>query len=130
MQIQTHTDNHIHGDETLRGYVREAVEHAMARYEDRITRVEVFLAEEHSPDKFHGDDDKRCIMEVRLRGLKPMSVRHHDATVRDAFEGAATKLQHLIEKTLGRLDHRHQTVYLNDELIDAELSDAEPSFEA
>ena len=116
MQIQTHTDNHIHGDETLRGYVSEAVQNAMARYEDRITRVEVFLAEEHSPDKFHGDDDKRCVMEVRLRGLKPMSVRHHDSTVRDAFEGAAIKLQHLIEKTLGRLNHRHEAVQPDIEL--------------
>ena len=108
MQVQTHTDNHINGDETLRGYVCEAVEHALARYEDRITRVEVFLADEHSPDKSRGEDDKRCVMEVRLRGLKPMSVRNHDTTVRESFEGAAVKLQHLIEKSLGRLDHRHE----------------------
>lgn len=117
MQIQIHTDNHINGDETLRGYVCEAVEHAMSRYEDRITRVEVFLAEEHSRDKFHGDDDKRCVMEVRLRGLKPMSVRHYDETVRESYEGASIKLQNLIEKSLGRLDHRHENVHHGAELI-------------
>lgn len=110
MQIQTHTDNHINGDETLRGYVEEAVIHSLGRYEDRITRVEVFLAKEHNQDKFQGDDDKRCVMEVRMRGLKPMSVRHYDSTVRESFEGAAVKLQHLIEKTIGRLDHRHVSV--------------------
>ena len=116
MQIQTHTDNHIHGDQTLRGYVEEAVEHALGRFEDRITRVEVFLAEEHSQDKFHGDDDKRCVMEVRMGGLNPMSVRHHDSTVRESFEGAAAKMQHLIEKTIGKRDHRHDSVEYDAEI--------------
>lgn len=129
MQIHIHTDNHINGDETLRGYVEEAVEHAMARYEDRITRVEVFLAEEHSQDKFHGDDDKRCVMEARMRGLKPVSVRHHDSSVRESFEGAATKLQNLIEKTLGRLDHRYESAYYVDEVSHDEASVTEPLVE-
>jgi ribosome-associated translation inhibitor RaiA len=129
VQIQIHTDNHINGDQTLRGYVEEAVEHAMARYEDRITRVEVFLAEEHSQDKFHGDDDKRCVMEVRMRGLKPMSVRHHDSTVKESFEGAATKLQSLIEKTLGRLDNRHAAAHYVAEVNPTETSSAELAFE-
>ena len=129
MQIHVHTDNHINGDETLRGYVEEAVEHAMARYEDRITRVEVFLAEEHSQDKFHGDADKRCVMEVRMRGLKPVSVRHHDTTVRESYEGAATKLQNLIEKTLGRRDHRHESAYYVDEVSFGDAGVTEHSFE-
>ncbi|EMI52083.1 MULTISPECIES: HPF/RaiA family ribosome-associated protein [Rhodopirellula] len=123
MQIQTHTDNHIQGDETLHAHVQESVEHALGRYEDRITRVEVFLAEEHSRDKHVGhneDNDKRCVMEVRLRGLKPMSVRHHDTTVKDAFEGAANKLLHLVEKTIGRLEHRHEPAMINAETADAE----------
>lgn len=111
MQIQTHTDNHIQGDETLYAHVQESVEHALGRYEDRITRVEVFLAEEYARDKHigHNDaDDKRCVIEVRLRGLKPLSVRHHDDTVREAYENAAQKMRHLVEKTIGRLEHRHE----------------------
>ncbi|TWT75376.1 HPF/RaiA family ribosome-associated protein [Allorhodopirellula solitaria] len=110
MQIQTHTDNHIQGGEALYAHVQESVEHALERYERRITRVEVFLAEEHAHDKHVGhneDFDKRCVMEARLRGLKPISVRHHSTTVRDAFEGAADKLRHLVEKTIGRLEQRH-----------------------
>ena len=109
MQILVHTDNHIQGDETLNAHVQEAVEHSLGRYEDRITRVEVFLADENSREKF-GENDKRCVIEARLRGLKPVSVRHHDATVRESFNGAAEKMLHLVEKTLGRLDHRHDAV--------------------
>ncbi|TWU10833.1 HPF/RaiA family ribosome-associated protein [Allorhodopirellula heiligendammensis] len=113
MQIQTHTDNHIRGGEALYAHVQESVENALERYEQRITRIEVFLAEEHAHDKHvgHNEDlDKRCVMEARLRGLKPISVRHHSTTVRDAFEGAADKLLHLVEKTIGRLDQRREQV--------------------
>lgn len=116
MKIQVHTDNHIQGDETLNGHVEEAVMHALGRYEDRITRVEVFLADENSRDKMR-EGDKRCVMEARLAGLKPISVRHHEDTVRESFEGAAQKLLHLVEKTIGRLDHRHENVHHGAELI-------------
>lgn len=120
MQIQTHTDNHIQGDEALYALVQESVEHALGRYEDRITRVEVFLAEEHARDKHIGhndDNDKRCVMEVRLRGLKPISVRHHGTTVRESYEGAGEKMQHLVEKTIGRLSQRHEGLPIDIETI-------------
>ncbi|QDV63235.1 MULTISPECIES: HPF/RaiA family ribosome-associated protein [Crateriforma] len=109
MQVLVHTDNHIQGDDRLTELVQESVTDTLERYQDRITRVEVFLADENSREKF-GDEDKRCVMEVRLRGRKPVSVRHHDATVKAAFHGAAEKMLHLLEKTLGRLDHRHDPV--------------------
>jgi len=109
MKILVHTDNHIQGDEILTEHVQEAVEHSLGRYDDRITRVEVFLADENSREKF-GEQDKRCVIEARLRGLKPISVRHHEATVRESFNGAAEKMLHLVEKTLGKLDHRHDPI--------------------
>lgn len=108
MQIQVHTDNHIQGDENLNAHVEESVMHCLGRFSDRITRVEVFLADENSRDKF-GDDDKRCVMEVRLGGMKPIAIRHHESSVKAAFDGAAEKMEHMLEKTLGKLhdDHHH-----------------------
>lgn len=116
MQIQTHTDNHIRGGEALHAHVQESVENALERYERRITRVEVFLAEEHAHDKHVGNNDdldKRCVMEAHVRGLKPISVRHHGTNVRDALEGAGSKLVRLVEKTLGRLEHRRDSARVN-----------------
>jgi ribosome-associated translation inhibitor RaiA len=67
----------------------------------QITRVEVHLSDENS-DK-GGDNDKRCLLEARLAGLRPVVVSHRAATLQQAIDGAAEKLERSIESTLGRL---------------------------
>ena len=62
MQIQVNTDRHIEGTAKLTDEVETIVQHALARYDNRITRVEVFLSDENSSQKF-GDSDKRCVIE-------------------------------------------------------------------
>jgi len=102
MQIQLNTDRNIEGHEALATRVSEEVESALKRFSDRITRVEVHLSDENS-DKKGGNDDMRCVMEVRLEGRQPVAVTHHAATLDQAIDGAADKLASLIESTLGRL---------------------------
>ena len=105
MQIQTHTDHNLSGGESLATSVRATVEDALSRFSAHITRVEVHLSDENA-DK-HGRNDKRCMMEARLEGHAPIAVTHHAATVGQAIDGAADRLVHLLEHTLGRLrDHR------------------------
>ena len=59
-----------------------------------------------------GDDDKRCVMEARLNGLRPITVTHRGATVDQAVSGAAHALERTIDSTLGRLhDHKGRTPY-------------------
>lgn len=104
MHIQVNTDRNIEGREELARRVKAIVEDALRRYSDRITRVEVHLSDENS-DK-GGEDDKRCMIEARLEGRSPTAVTHHAATVDQAVDGAADKLQRALERTLGRLrDH-------------------------
>ncbi len=102
MQIQINTDGNIEGHETLATQVSSAVESALSRLSDHITRVEVHLSDENS-DKKGGNDDMRCVMEARLEGRQPVAVTHHAATVNHAVDGAAGKLTRLIESTRGRL---------------------------
>ncbi len=101
MQIQVNTDRNIVGDESLAAHVRGVVEGALGRYSDHITRVEVHLADENSHKG--GPNDKRCVMEARLEGRKPVVATHEAATARQAVDGAAEKLLAVIESTLGRL---------------------------
>jgi len=101
MQIQVNTDHHINGHEALATSVRAMVESALSRFSDRITRVEVHLGDENG-DK-HGQNDKRCMMEARLQGRRPVAVTYQAATVEEAVDGAAGELTRLIENTLGRL---------------------------
>jgi hypothetical protein len=104
MQIKINTDHNIHGREKLADEVRSVVEGALVRFSDRITRVEVHLADESSHHK-SGKDDKRCMMEARLAGRQPTAVTHHAATLELAVEGAAAKLKRTVESTLGREEH-------------------------
>jgi hypothetical protein len=102
MQIQVHTDHNIHGSEKLADLVRAMVEATLSRHADRITRVEIHLADENGAKP--GQDDKRCMMEARLAGRHPTAVTHHAGTVELAVEGAAEKLMRSLDHTLARLD--------------------------
>ena len=101
MLIQVHTDNHIEGTEAFAAHVKGVVESALSNVGDRVTRVEVHLSDQNS-DK-GGQDDKRCVMEARLEGRKPTAVTHQAATLNEAVDGAADKLQRSLETTVEKL---------------------------
>lgn len=103
MLIQVNTDNHITGSEELTHEVQSVVARSLGRFGERITRVEVHLSDESSIAK-SGNADKRCAMEARLAGLKPMTASHQSASLEEAVEGAADKLEKMLRRTLGRLD--------------------------
>ncbi len=108
MQIQINADHNIQGYESLAAAVRSTVETALRRFSAHITRVEVHVGDENA--KKHGRDDKRCMMEARMERRPPVAVTHHAETIAQAIDGAAEKLVHVLEHTLGRLqDHRSHT---------------------
>jgi ribosome-associated translation inhibitor RaiA len=108
MKIQLNTDAHIHGTEALAAQVSTSIEEALEHFKEHITRVEVHLSDENSGK--HGQHDQRCMLEARLEGRKPVVVTDHAATLEKAVDGAAKKLAHLLESTLGRLhDHREKS---------------------
>jgi len=104
MHIQVNTDNNIEGREELATQVEAVVEEALSRFSRQITRVEVHLSDENSHKS--GQNDKRCMMEARLENRRPTAVTHQAATLDQAINGAADKLQRSIESTLGRLRDR------------------------
>lgn len=101
MQIQINTDHNIEGHEPLAARVSGVVESALSRFSSHVTRVEVHLSDENSHKS--GQNDKRCMMDARLEGHQPIAVTHQAATLEEAIDGAADKLNRLIESTLGRL---------------------------
>lgn len=105
MQVQINTDSNIEGHDELTQQVEAVIRDALDRFSERITRVEVHLSDENSNQKF-GIDDKRCLLEARLAGLRPTAVSHQAATLEQAVDGAAEKLKRSLESTLGRLGKR------------------------
>ena len=101
MKIQINVDRNIEGHEALAAQVSGAVQSALSRISEHITRVEVHLSDENS-NKKGGNDDMRCMMEARVEGRRPIAVTHRAATLDQAVDGAAEKLTRLIKSTLGR----------------------------
>jgi ribosome-associated translation inhibitor RaiA len=101
VQIQVTTDNHVNGGEELRQQATATVEATLTRFAHQITRVEVHIGDENSHKS--GGNDKRCVMEARLAGRQPVAVTHHAASIDEALDGAAERLERLLDSTLGRL---------------------------
>ncbi|CAN5598101.1 HPF/RaiA family ribosome-associated protein [soil metagenome] len=102
MQIQINTGHNIDGSETMVSATTDMVAHALRRFSDHITRLEVHVADENGPKG--GENDIRCTLEARLAGRQPIAVTHHAATIQVAVQGAARNLVSLIETTLGRTE--------------------------
>ena len=105
MLVRVNTDNNIVGSDKLSQDVEEIVTDVLGRFSDRLTRVEVHLADENSRAK-SGQDDKRCTMEARVAGRQPVAVTEQAPTLMQAVTGAAEKLEKTLDRTLERLDDR------------------------
>ena len=107
MKIQVNTDANVDGHERLVAHVSATVEHALARFKEHVTRVEVHLSDENAAKT--GPQDQRCLMEARLEGRQPVAVTEHAATQEQAVNGAVQKMQRLLDSTLGRLHAQRHT---------------------
>ncbi|MFO7614695.1 MAG: HPF/RaiA family ribosome-associated protein [Bacteroidales bacterium] len=101
MQIQFNTDKNVTGSEDLIASSTSLISEELRRFSQQITRVEVHLSDEDGNKD--GLNDKRCMMEARLAGMKPIAVTDHANTHEQAIFGAIDKLKASLEKITGRL---------------------------
>ena len=118
MQIQVNTDHHIAGTEELTQRVEEVVMGTLGHFGDRITRVEVHVNDVNSHKL--GDRDKRCMMEARVSGLRPIAVSHQAPTLPEAINGAAEKLERTLGRRLGRLGETAGPTPKEEEIVTVE----------
>ena len=104
MQVLVNSDHHIVGGEDLTERVQGVVEGRLERFDGRITRVEVHLNDLNSSKL--GERDKRCMMEARVGGMKPIAVSHEAPTLTEAIHMAAEKLERALDRALGKLEDR------------------------
>ena len=71
MQVQVHTDDHIHGGESLAQWIQDESGTRLARFRENITRPEVFLTDVDAGQS--GAEDKRCRIEARVAGRQPVA---------------------------------------------------------
>jgi len=91
LKIQLNTDKNITGDERLQSYLSSLIENELSRFSDHITRIEVHLSDENGQKR--GANDKRCMLEARLKNRQPIAVTSHANTVEKAVNDALDKLR-------------------------------------
>lgn len=104
MNIQFNTDKNITGSDALNEKVSEMIKKDLSRYDHQITRVEVHLSDENSGAK-GGGTDKRCMIEARLEGLKPIAASANAQNIEIAVKEALEKLKAGIDSVRGRLNN-------------------------
>jgi ribosome-associated translation inhibitor RaiA len=104
MQIQINSDGTIDRDPAYLAELEARMVGALGRFGAQITRVEVHLADENGTKG--GDRDKRCTIEARIEGVRPIAVSHNAAQLDLAINGATAKLKRSLGASIGRLRDR------------------------
>lgn len=104
MQIQINTANAIDGQTLHIDQIEDHVESRLARFQERLTRVEIHLGDEAGSRDGRGD--KRCVIEVRAAGMEPISVTDQADTIDAAIDSALSKTSTALERAYGRTTTR------------------------
>lgn len=104
MQFQFNSDHSVMGTENVATRIEAMMREKLARFEDRLTRVEVHVRDVNGAK--HGADDKECMVEARPRGGKPIGVHGKADKVDDAARKAANTLAQRLERHFGK-ESRH-----------------------
>lgn len=105
MQIEINADRNIQHDALLSRRVDELVRSRLARFADRITRVEVYLSNDsHAVNT--GEADKRCVLETRLAGHQPVTATDTAETIEQATNAASKKMLDILDSIAAKPDGR------------------------
>lgn len=104
MQVQFNSDSSVMGTQNVAERIEAMLRDKLARFEDRLTRLEVHVRDVNSSK--HGADDKHCMIEARIRSEKPIDVTGKASKVDDAARKAANILAQRLERHFGK-EARH-----------------------
>ena len=104
MFIQIHTDNQVASDAERDERLEDQIRQRLARFEGRITDVEIHVSDVNGPRG--GAADMRCTLEARVNGVPPIAVADEGSTVDRAILGAAKKAVRALDHQLGKLSDK------------------------
>ena len=106
MQFQFNSDSSVMGTDNVAERIEAALRTKLARFEDRLTRIEVHVRDVNGAK--HGADDKECMIEARPRGGRPIGVHGKADKVDDAARKAGNTLVQRLERLFGKeAKHKH-----------------------
>lgn len=103
MEININTNTSIEADKRMVAYLKEEIRNALSIFNDKLTRVEVHLADENGPKT--DVDSIVCKLEARPRGLQPVMVSSKESTMHKAVVSASSKLKSALQTKFGKLSN-------------------------
>ena len=100
MIYQVNTDNNLKVSPEYAAKIEGMIKQDMEKFAEHIPRLEIYLSDQNADKKT--DADKRCNIEVRLKGKPPIAVSDDADTYDKAVSGAASKLKSLLETKIGK----------------------------
>jgi len=101
MTIQLNADNNLRIKEGYADTLKSLLADELSRFDEHITRLEVHLSDDNgSKDAVN---DKRCMIEARLKGRQPIAVTETGNTYDQAVSGAIDKLKNSVDSIIGRM---------------------------
>ena len=104
MQFLFNSDNQMPLGSDTAEKVEALVEARLGRISDRLTRVEVHVSDIDGPR--NGSDDKRCAIEIRPNGMRPIVAADQASTVEAAVSAAADKVLKAFDRQIGKTTSR------------------------
>ncbi len=101
MTIQVNSDKNIQVSDDFISKITENLKDSLSRFQEFITRLEVFLADENSGKQ--GSNDKRCTIEVRIKNLNPEAVTATADNIDVAFKQAIDKVIQLLRNRTDKM---------------------------
>ena len=100
MKIQANSDNTIQVDATLTRFVEDEASRLLDRFAKKLTRVGVHLSDINNTRT--GQADKRCLVEARPAGDRPVTADAIAATTESSVTEALKKMQRLLTTFFGK----------------------------
>ena len=100
MQIQVNSDKTVTVDASLTRFVKSEAERILETVATRVTRVEVYLSDVNG--RKSGPADKRCVVEARPAGARPLSTSATGKRLATAIIEALRKMQRALRSFFGR----------------------------
>lgn len=100
MQIQVNSDRTVSVDASLTSFVKSEAERILDAVAAKVTRVEVHLSDENG--RKSGPGDKRCVVEARPAGARPLSTSATATRLDAAIGQALRKMQRALRSFFGR----------------------------
>lgn len=101
MTIQINTDKNVSVHEAYDNQLEALLTDELSRFDEHITRLEVHLSDENGNKD--SQDDKKCLIEARLKGRQPIAVSALANTYDQSVNSAIDKLKTSLNTIIGRL---------------------------